>query len=62
MNQKVDSGDILGQKEFDIPNDANFGYLYEKLGILGSNLLLEVINDISKNNLNIKVQDHTKNL
>lgn len=60
MNQKVDSGDILGQKEFDIPNDANFGYLYEKLGILGSNLLLEVINDISKNNLNTKVQNHTK--
>ena len=60
MNQKIDSGDILGQKEFDIPNDANFGYLYEKLGILGSNLLLEVINDISKNNLNTKVQNHTK--
>ena len=47
MNQKVDSGNILGQKEFDIPNDANFGYLYEKLGILGSNLLLEVIDDKS---------------
>ena len=60
MNQKVDSGDILGQKELDITNDANFGYLYEKLGILGSDLLLEVINDISKNNLKTKVQDHTK--
>tara|TARA_A100001011_G_scaffold313277_1_gene331072 strand:- start:5568 stop:6497 length:930 start_codon:yes stop_codon:yes gene_type:complete len=60
MNQKVDSGNILGQKEFDIPNDANFGYLYEKLGILGSNLLLEVIDDISKKNINTKIQDHSK--
>ena len=60
MNQNVDSGNILGQKEMDVPNDANFGYLYEKLGILGSKLLLEVIDNISKNRLNIKIQDHDK--
>ena len=60
MNQNVDSGNILGQKEMDIPNDANFGYLYEKLGILGSKLLLEVIDNISNDRLNIKIQDHDK--
>ena len=60
MNQNVDSGNILGQKEMDIPSDANFGYLYEKLGILGSKLLLEVIDNISNDRLNIKIQDHDK--
>ena len=60
MNQNVDSGNILGQKEMDVPNDANFGYLYEKLGILGSKLLLEVIDNISNDRLNIKIQDHDK--
>ena len=60
MNQNVDSGNILGQKEMDVPKDANFGYLYEKLGILGSKLLLEVIDDISNDRLNIKIQDHDK--
>tara|TARA_B100000575_G_C23136542_1_gene660379 strand:+ start:1657 stop:2586 length:930 start_codon:yes stop_codon:yes gene_type:complete len=60
MNENVDSGNILGQKEMDIPNDANFGYLYEKLGILGSKLLLEVIDNISNDRLNVKKQDHDK--
>lgn len=60
LNRKIDSGGILGQKKFSIPSSANFGYMYEKLGILGSELLLEVIKDIKNDKSLTIVQDESQ--
>lgn len=60
LNSKIDSGAILGQKKFSIPNSANFGYMYEKLGILGSELLLEVIEDIKNDKSLTIIQDESQ--
>lgn len=60
LNSKIDSGAILGQKTFSIPNDANFGYMYEKLGIIGSELLIKVIEDIKNDRVITRIQDESK--
>jgi methionyl-tRNA formyltransferase len=60
LNRKIDSGSILGQKKFSIPSSANFGYMYEKLGILGSELLLKVIEDIKNDKSLTIVQDESQ--
>tara|TARA_B100000700_G_scaffold68835_1_gene76187 strand:- start:901 stop:1827 length:927 start_codon:yes stop_codon:yes gene_type:complete len=60
LNSKVDSGAILGQKTILIPIDATFGDMYEKLGILGSKLLMEVVDDIKNGHSNAIIQDESK--
>ncbi len=60
LNNRIDSGAILGQKKIDLGPNANFGQMYEKLGHLSSELLIEVINDIDNQKLNPIVQDETK--
>ncbi len=60
LNSKVDSGAILGQKTILTPIDATFGDMYEKLGILGSKLLIEVVGDIKNGNSNAIIQDESK--
>lgn len=60
LNSKIDSGAILGQKTFSIPNDANFGYMYEKLGVIGSELLIKVIEDIKNDRVITRIQDESK--
>ena len=60
LNSKVDSGSILGQKTFSIPNNANFGYMYEKLGLIGSELLIKVIEDIKNDRVIPIIQDESK--
>jgi len=46
LNSKIDSGNILAQKKVSIDKDANFGKMHEKLSILGSKMLIQVIDDI----------------
>ena len=60
LNSKVDSGAILGQKTILTPMDATFGDMYEKLGILGSKLLMEVVDDIKNGHSNAIIQDESK--
>jgi methionyl-tRNA formyltransferase len=43
MAQKMDSGDIIKQASIPILSDDTSGTLFEKLSIVGSNLLLEVL-------------------
>ena len=51
INNKIDSGNILGQKKISIKNENTYGYLYDKLSEVGANLLLKVINSISNNKI-----------
>ena len=60
LNNKIDSGSILGQKKINIPSNDNFGNMYEKLGHLGSNLLIEVLKNITDSNSKTLIQDESK--
>jgi len=57
LNNKIDSGSILGQKKVLIPINTNFGEMHEKLGILGSELLIQVVKDISISKTKPIIQD-----
>ena len=50
MAEKMDSGDIIKSKEIDIPIDMNYKTLHDKLSLLGSELLIEVLPDIIRQN------------
>ncbi len=46
MDEKMDSGDIIKQKELNIEESDNLESLYQKLAVLGKDLLLEVLPSI----------------
>lgn len=48
LNEGLDSGPILKQKKFLIEKNDNYKTLHDKLSALGSNLLMEVLNEIEK--------------
>ena len=60
LNSKIDSGNILAQEKVSVDKDANFGKMHEKLSILGSKMLIKVIDEISLNKDNPIKQDETK--
>lgn len=47
MAQKMDSGDILSQRSIAIADDETVGSLEQKLGVIGRDLLLETLGNIS---------------
>ena len=49
INKYVDTGNIIDQKKCSINEHDDFGSLYKKLAILGSNLLVESIDKIQNN-------------
>jgi methionyl-tRNA formyltransferase len=48
LNGGLDSGPIFKQKKFLIEKNDNYKTLHDKLSVLGSNLLMEVLNKIEK--------------
>ncbi len=46
MDTKMDNGDIIEQKKLDITDEDNLDSLYNKLSLLGKNLLLETLPSI----------------
>lgn len=46
MDEKMDSGDIIYQEEIIIENNDNAGTLFDKLSILGSNMIIKVLPSI----------------
>lgn len=49
INKYVDTGNIIDQKKCAINENDNYGSLYKKLSVLGSNLLVESIDKIQNN-------------
>lgn len=49
IDDKIDTGRIIKQKEIEITNDDNAGTLHDKIMIEGANLLLETIELLDKN-------------
>jgi len=58
MNEGLDTGDILKAKEILIEEDDDSSSLSDKLSKLGSELIVEVIDDISKGNITKIPQNH----
>ena len=60
LNNKIDSGAILGQKKINISPYANFQEMYEKLGQLSSELLITILKDMSNGTSKPIIQDESK--
>ena len=60
MNVKMDSGDIIYQEEVKIEDEDNVGTLFDKLSILGSKMIIDVLPNIISGNINPIKQDETK--
>jgi methionyl-tRNA formyltransferase len=60
MDTKMDSGDIISQREVEILDSDNLESLYDKLSIAGSELLLEVLPIIFEGTNDRIKQDETK--
>lgn len=58
MNEKMDEGDIILQKEIEIEKNETAGELWNKLSKIGAKLLIETINKIEKNNIKRKKQNN----
>ena len=60
MDKKMDSGDIISQKEIVIKDDDTLDTLYEKMSYLGRDLLIDTLPDIINKTNNRIPQDPTK--
>ncbi len=56
MEEGLDSGGIYKEKIFEIPRDANAGYMHDLLAEEGAKLLLEALDNIENYSKNIKPQ------
>ena len=57
LNQNIDAGNILGQEKISINKNDTFGYLHDKLSVLGSELLIEVVNNLEAKKIEPIIQD-----
>lgn len=57
LDEKVDTGNIIGQVKTDIGLMETTGDLYERLKTVGADLLLESVNKIAENNYNLLPQN-----
>ena len=60
MDEKMDSGDILSQKEIPIEESDTVGILFDKLSVLGAELLLQTLPDLLEGKIVPKKQDETE--
>ena len=60
MVEKMDAGEMYGKEEVTIDNNINTTQLFEKLQVVGKNLLLKLLPDLLNNNIKGIAQDETK--
>lgn len=60
MNEGLDTGDILLVEKTKIQENETSGDLYERLTVLGADVLLKTLNAIKNNSLNPQKQDDSK--
>lgn len=64
INEKIDEGNILLQKEIEISAEENAGELHDRLMEMGAELVVETLNGLSENSIQEKPQpevEHPKN-
>ncbi|MFN4111304.1 MAG: methionyl-tRNA formyltransferase [Ignavibacteria bacterium] len=60
LQQKVDTGNIILQKEIAIDDEDNFYSLHNKLAQIGAELVLETVKRIESGNFEVKEQNETE--
>ncbi len=62
IEEEIDTGSILSQKEVAIDYHENFGSLYDRMKTLGAQFLKESLNDLFEGNLKAKSQKDTQGI
>ncbi len=62
IDDKIDTGAIILQKEIEIDPEENAGSLHDKLMVLGSEVVLDTIQRIANDNFETKEQENPKEL
>lgn len=62
IDEKIDTGEMILQKEIDIDAEENAGKLHDKLMNLGSELVLSTVSLIQKGNVKTKPQTETEDI
>ena len=60
INEKIDEGNILLQKEIDISSQENAGELHDRLMEMGAELVVETLNGLAENTIQEKPQSEVK--
>lgn len=60
MNERMDAGPIIRQKEVEIAFTDNVGTLHDRLSIIGRDLMLETLPDIISGNIEPQKQDESQ--
>jgi methionyl-tRNA formyltransferase len=60
IRKKVDTGDIILQKEIDIGPDETFGQLHDRMSEMGAQILLETVDLMEKGEVKLIRQDDSK--
>lgn len=60
LEERVDTGGIIKQRETPIGKNETTGDLYERLKLMGSNLLLDAVDEIADNSYTVRPQDDTE--
>lgn len=60
MDEKMDSGDILYQEEIKIEDNDNVGTLFDKLSLLGSNMIIDFLPNLISGNFDRIKQDENE--
>jgi methionyl-tRNA formyltransferase len=56
IDEKVDTGEIILQKEIEIENQENFSSLYDRMKKIGADLLLQTVQLLENGNFKCKIQ------
>ena len=56
INEKIDEGNILLQKEIEISSEENAGELHDRLMEMGAKLVVETLDGLAENTINEKLQ------
>lgn len=59
IRKKVDTGDVIMQKEINILPEENFGELHDRMAQMGADFLLETVDLIERGEAKPTEQDHT---
>ncbi len=57
LQDKVDTGNIILQERVIIKNEDDFGSLHNRMAILGSELIIKTLDEISRGKVQTKIQD-----
>lgn len=58
LAREMDSGDIIAQREMQIPDDADAGAMHDLLARAGADLLVESVRAIARGEAKARAQDH----